>query len=393
MSQASRLTGGLRWGVPAGAVGAVAVGSVIASAQAAPTLPARTPAQLLAAIARGAALPSALSGTVVETASLGLPDLPSSSSPTSVFSLLSGTHTLNVWYGGPGKVRIAIPVPLGETDLRQDGRQVWLWDSSSNSATHLVLPAATGGPAAGGRTAAQGAPAGIAVTPQQAARQVLALVGPTTSVSVQPSVTVAGQPAYQLAIAPKSASSLIGQVRIALDANGYLPLQVQVFARGATSPAYQVGYTSISFAAPAASNFTFTPPPGARVQTVAPTVPQRAWAGPRGGPRGTPRPGSDAAGPTMLGTGWLSVAVLPGPAASRLAAGADGPAAGGAADSGEAQAVLGALLASARPVHGSWGSGRLLTTRLVNVLITSSGRVLAGAVTPSVLYADAAKAT
>ena len=47
-----------------------------------------------------------------------------------------------------------------------------------------------------------------------------------------------------------------------------MPLRVQVFARGATSPAFQLGFTSISFGMPAASNFTFTPPPGAKVKTV-----------------------------------------------------------------------------------------------------------------------------
>jgi hypothetical protein len=51
----------------------------------------------------------------------------------------------------------------------------------------------------------------------------------------------------------------------------------------------------------------------------------------------------------------------------------------------------GALLRAARPVHGSWGSGRLITTSLLSILITDSGRYLIGAVQPSVLYADAAQ--
>jgi hypothetical protein len=41
-------------------------------------------------------------------------------------------------------------------------------------------------------------------------------------------------------------------------------------------------------------------------------------------------------------------------------------------------------------VHGAWGSGRLLRSSLLSVLFTSQGTVLAGAVTPAVLYADAA---
>src|SRR5262249_40522305 len=85
---------------------------------------------------------------------------------------------------------------------------------------------------------------------------------------LQQNVTVAGQPAYELSLAPKNSSSLIGQITIAVDANNSMPLQVQVFARGASSPAFQLGFTSISFGMPAASNFAFTPPPGAKVRTV-----------------------------------------------------------------------------------------------------------------------------
>jgi hypothetical protein len=39
-------------------------------------------------------------------------------------------------------------------------------------------------------------------------------------------------------------------------------------------------------------------------------------------------------------------------------------------------------------VHGSWGSGRLLQTSVLSVLITGKGQILVGAVTPAVLYAD-----
>ena len=75
----------------------------------------------------------------------------------------------------------------------------------------------------------------------------------------------------------------------------------------------------------------------------------------------------------MIGSGWTAVAVFP-------AGGLTSGAAGGAA---------GALLRSATPVHGSWGSGRLLRTSLFSVLITSNGKALIGAVTPSLLYAAA----
>ena len=105
-----------RWAIPAGAValaGAVTAGTMISTAQASPELPLRTPAQLLAAVAGRNAPPPALAGTVVETASLGLPQLPGSADPNSVTALLAGSHTIKVWYADPQHIRLAVPVQPG----------------------------------------------------------------------------------------------------------------------------------------------------------------------------------------------------------------------------------------------------------------------------------------
>ena len=514
MNQAPRFTRRARWAVPSGAVAAVGVvvaGSVLTSAQAAPSLQPRTPAQLIAAIAGNRSVPASLSGTIVANSALGLPELPGTGDPTSIASLLTGSHTIKIWYARPGQLRLALPVPLGETDLRVNGRQVWLWDSQRNTATHILPPAGplaalpsgsmswSGKPHSSARFSSSGSSGSSsaanqstlvtsAPTPQQLARQLLAAIGPTTTVGAASNVMVAGRPAYQLTLAPKNAASLIGRVSIAVDGSRYFPLRVQVFARGAASPAFQLGYTSISFARPAASNFAFTPPPGARVKTIRPPVGPLAGfrpgalrgasagevihpprqvilrhgkiVGPNGArkaavrllpikrarcmmwavplPKGsltmnpmraamkrtsivTPKhlsksqrqqllkmlrqgiarascphagPGWHGAGwyayspltnttfppglagaPRVIGSGWTAVGVFP-------AAGLTGPVGGPA----------GALLRSATAVHGSWGSGRLLRTSLLSVLITSNGQALIGAVTPSVLYTAAAQA-
>ena len=52
--------------------------------------------------------------------------------------------------------------------------------------------------------------------------------------------------------------------------------------------------------------------------------------------------------------------------------------------------MLRTLLLSATPVHGAWGTGLLLRTSLVTVLMTDQGSTFVGAVEPSVLYAAAA---
>ena len=217
------------------------------------------------------------------------------------------------------------------------------------------------------------------MTPQQAANEVLAKVGPTTTVRVDSNVSVAGEAAYQLVLAPKSSSSLLGEIRIAVDGTRNVPLRVQVFAKGAKTPAVQIGFTSISFVKPAAANFAFTPPAGAKVQ-------QQALGGDaKHASAGT------VSGAYTIGTGWLAVADLPQSVLSSVRAGqATGSAGSGL--SGDTGPIINALLSSATPVSGSWGSGRLLTTSLMSMLITSDGRVLVGAVTPQVLYDAAAQA-
>jgi outer membrane lipoprotein-sorting protein len=383
-----------RWVIPAGVV-AVAAGVGIASAitvaQAAPALPSRTPAQLLAAVAGDHGSVPPLTGTVVETATLGIPQLPGADSPNSLTSLLAGSHTLKIWYGGPQKLRLAVPVQMGETDLIRNGTTAWLWQSDNNSVAKYLIPAGHGD------HAREPVIPKTPLTPQQAAQQALKLAGPSTRVTTEANVSVAGQAAYQLVLAPKASGSQVAKITIALDAQHLsVPLQVQVFAKGTATPVFQVGYTSISFVTPAASNFTFTPPPGAKVHTETLGLPAGYASGQK--PQGMASRGQ------VIGKDWTTVMVLPaadvlpGGAMSQVAgagsaAGVAGQAARSASGGGgsiSGSAMLGALMLAAHPVHGAWGSGKLLHTSLFSMLITN-GHVLIGAVTPSVLYADVAQ--
>jgi outer membrane lipoprotein-sorting protein len=373
MAGVPKLSRRSRWAVPAAAlvvIGAVMAGSLISVAQASPGLPSKTPAELLAQVADSVTPP--LTGTVVETTSLGLPSLPGTADPTSIAALLTGSHTIRVWYSSSRHFRLAVPEPLSETDVIADGNTAWQWESTANTVTEYTLPAE--------RSAPDMSPTTAPLTPQQAAQQVLAAVGPTTTVRVDSNVTVAGQAAYQLVLAPKDSRSLIGQVQIAIDAKNGVPLRLQLYARDASSPAFQVGYTAIQFVTPAPADLTFSPPPGATVNHVNLTDQS-----------GSSHKPDDI---RVIGSSWLSVLDLP--SAGLTAPGASGSAPGnggsGAGVSGDSAAVLNALLRSATPVSGAWGTGRLLQTSLVSVLITDSGRTFVGAVQPSVLYAAASRA-
>src|SRR5262249_18714884 len=141
-----------------------------------------------------------------------------------------------------------------------------------------------------------------ALTPQQAAKQALAAVGPSTRVTAEANVTVAGQAAYQLVLAPKGSGSLVRKGTIGPDGQQPAgPLRGHVVARGPPTPASQAGYPPISSVPPAASNFAFTPPAGARVHTV--TLPSSGHP-----PYQQQR---KLSGVRIVGKDWTSVAVLP----------------------------------------------------------------------------------
>src|ERR1700744_2092404 len=108
---------------------------------------------------------------------------------------------------------------------------------------------------------------------------------------------VAGEPCYQLVLAPKDDRSLVGKVTIAIDGKYGVPLRVQVFAKDAASPAFQFGYTALQFPAPA--NYAFPPPPGASV-----TVENLASGTGSGTSAGQQ---SDTSGFGVYGANWLTV--------------------------------------------------------------------------------------
>lgn len=377
-----------RWAVPgtAVAVTAAAVAALqIPAAQASPNLPNRSPAQLLASISSDAKVPP-MTGTVVETASLGLPQLPQTGNPTSMASLLTGSHTMKVYYQDSKHYRLSIPQPQSETDVIANGSKLWLWDSTNDSVTEFVPSAADQA-----KHVAPKVPQ-TPLTPQQAANQVIAAVGKTTLVSVQANVMVAGEPSYQLVLAPKDQRSLVGRVVIAIDGKYGVPLRVQLYAKGASSPAFQVGFTALQWVAPASGNFSFTPPHGASVDVVNLKDQSKSASG--------STPSSAPAGFGTYGKSWLTVVALPQKDLMQGFGTISGSSASASSSGGQqntfsnnnqgvgvsSQELLNALLGSAKPVSGSWGSGTLVTTSLVSMLMTG-GEVYIGAVQPGVLYA------
>ncbi|MGI5271123.1 LolA family protein [Nonomuraea sp. CA-218870] len=365
----------VRWGVPIAAAAvigaALGAGPVIAAVSGDPVLPEKSAQQLLAdavaATEKHEGMPP-MSGTVQQTASLGLPALPGVGDG-SPLALLSGSHEVKLWYGDEDKLRLALPTQFNETNIIVNGDQVWYWNSDSNTATRIKQQ---GQPHREGRPT----PHPSVMTPDQAAQRVLEHAGDSTAISVSNTAEVAGRPAYQLVLAPKDPASLVQEVRLAIDGEHHVPLRVQVFAKGSAEPALQVGFTQLTFTPPAEENFAFTPPPGAKVEEKTFGAADLKHENHQNHEHADEA--RRAAGDVRTrGEGWTAVAVLPADVLSRPGEEETGP----GTDAGTRE-LLDSVLRSATPVSGPWGSGKLIKTKLVTVLLTDDDRLLIGAVTP-----------
>jgi outer membrane lipoprotein-sorting protein len=363
----------MAWAAPVVVAGAVAAGVMLSSASssdASPSLPTRTAAQLLTALQKSDV--TALSGQVKETANLGIPSLPGehSSASFSWQTFITGSHSAKVWVDGADKQRVALVGELSEADVVHNGKDVWTYTSDTNTVTHSVLPAEKNGKhdASEPASAKDATPAGIAA-------RVLKAIDPTTKVTVDSTRVVAGRDAYTLTISPRDSRSTVHKVTIAIDAKKYVPLQVQIYGSG-SSPAFQTGFTDISFTTPAASTFKFHTPKGATVSNDpfgTKDVPGEHHHGdrrqadnvkPQGKPAATD-PGTTSKSPKVIGKGWTTIVELP--------AGMAG-----------AQVLNNGTLHDLTSSVGSSGA-RLLHTALINAVLLPDGRTFIGAVSPALL--------
>ncbi|WP_411101407.1 LolA family protein [Streptomyces sp. cmx-4-9] len=387
-----------RYAVPVAVAGVAAatVAMVPAFANAGgPDLPKVTAQQLIEKVA--ASDVQQLSGTAKLSTDLGLPSLASgllggggvaggSADPQDkVAQLASGTHTFRVAADGPDRQKLTFLDGKDEYSLVHNGDDVWGYDSQSKEVFHEKAPEGAGKEHKTGER--------MAASPQQLAEELLKSVGPTTDVSVGDTAQVAGRDAYQLVLKPRQGGSTIASVQIAVDAGNGVPLRVQVLSAQGGKPIVDAGFTKVDFAKPAADTFVFTPPKGAKVTEGGPARGDKEFKalesfpgldGLMGGP--------NAKGDTkVLGEGWATIAridtgegkgLLPGSGSGDKAKGKDAPK--------EAQQFLDSI---GEKVSGTFGEGRVLSTRVVNALVTDDGKVYVGAVTKDALVkaADANK--
>jgi hypothetical protein len=407
--------------VPAIGVPLVVAAAVFVPLQAtaAVDLPDKTPEQLLEFAA--ASDVDALSGTIEQRTELGLPDLSaitgggggagggdetSATEPgvDDLLALVTGSWDARVYLDGD-RARLQVLDRLAERNVYVSPDDAWFVDSETATATRLVLPSddevqrlhddlAATFPEAAAKAEAERDAAAELPSPQQALDQAIARLDVSTEVSVGNDGRVAGRDAYELVLEPRTDETLVGELRFAIDGETGAPLSASVTARGADEPAYSIGFSEVSFAAPEASALVFEPADDLTVTEKPlplPTADELArWKAEAEAhaaeAHAAEAQGADADGPAPVvhGEGWASVVEVTIPA-DALAGGAkvptgeigtadaDADANRAAPQGAEFLAQLSALL---QPVAG----GHALSTSLVSVLVTDDGRVLAGAV-------------
>jgi outer membrane lipoprotein-sorting protein len=364
-------------------------------------LPDLTPEELMVMMQQ--AQPVEFSGTVLKTSNLGLPALELSSmlseseieqmrektpeefasfvpdviennALTEAMELIAGEHRIRVYVGETG-VRSQILDPMAQRDFIASGNTVWVYDSREQTAAYAEIDEAQAQASkdeAMLRLDGYAAEIGLDLTnPQAVAEYAMAQVGDSSQVSVGTDHYYAGRTAYELIITPNSDVSLIASVVISLDSEFGIPLAVTVNSTEQAEPAMQIGFESISFQDQDESLFSFTPPAGTTVTNLnelgAQAKDMEMFMSQEEMAELEEKSGAKPE-PTMIGDSWDTVIHMP------------------ASDSGELGILSEGLFAE---LMSDVDGGKVFSTPVMNVLVTDSGDIYAGAVTVAHLLAVA----
>lgn len=369
---------------------------------------------------------SGFSGTIVKTSDLGLPPLEMSSmmdeetikemeekmpegfedfvpqlieqnAITQAVELLAGTHRIRV-YASEAGMRVQVLDPMSQRDLIVNENEFWVYNAREATAMtgtfdYEVSEADKADMQAKAQQMIDDYAAQLQLdlsNPEAVADYLMEMVGEDTEVSVGKDHMVAGRTAYQLIAQPKAENSLIESVLVSVDSETGMALDVKVYSVEKDTPVFQIGFESISFEAPDASLFSFTPPAGTTVTELEVPAELEAQAEELKAKYEAEYQGkelteaekaamkaeleaalADEVMPELIGEGWDSVVYLAElPAELPM-------------DMLENELFADLMV----PVDG----GKVFSTPLLNVMITDAGEVFAGAVTIEFLQEVAAR--
>jgi outer membrane lipoprotein-sorting protein len=168
---------------------------------------------------------------------------------------------------GHRQLRVELQGDSGDAQLVAGNGRWWVYDPTSNTAYEGTL----GGHDRASQNArrSRGSVPSIADIQQRLnhAMQHATLSGAIPG-------DIAGRPAYTLRVSPKHDGGLLGAGELAWDATRGIPLRLAIYARGDSTPVIEMKATDISFGPVPASDFSISPPSGAKIVKV--TTPTHA---------------------------------------------------------------------------------------------------------------------
>ena len=186
---------------------------------------------------------------------------------TDVLEIISGTHEARIYVDGPDKLRIQILDPMSERSLTVNGDTVWFYDDDKLAAQFMTMDSAELEAKKAEYESENSADIEQRIAdlpfdinnPAEVADYVLAEANEYSAITVGVDQNVAGRAAYELIATPLAAETTVDYVSVAVDAETGMALNVKIMAKGQIEPAMELGFTSIDYSTPAASIFEFTP--------------------------------------------------------------------------------------------------------------------------------------
>ncbi len=196
-----------------------------------------------------------------------IPRVTESNMVTDLVEIISGTHEARIYVDGPDKLKIQILDPMSERSITVNGDTVWFYDDDKLAAQFMTMDAAELETKADQFQAENSAEIEQYIAelpfdinnPAEVADYVLAEASEYSTITVGADQNVAGRAAYELIATPLAAESTVQYVSVAIDAETGMALNVKVVAKGQVEPAMEIGFTSIDYSTPDASIFEFAP--------------------------------------------------------------------------------------------------------------------------------------
>lgn len=187
--------------------------------------------------------------------------LPSGSLPQDTASPMLTGATGRLWLSNDGRLRLELQSANGDAQIVADQERFLIYDASTKQAftgkldeTKADKPEREGNATLGGIQSA------------------LDKLGQAWTLSGATPGNTAGRPSYTVRIAPKDDGGLLGAAELAWDAARGVPLRAAIYAQGEAEPVLELQATDISYGKIPASKVDATPPAGARVTEINPSL-------------------------------------------------------------------------------------------------------------------------